>query len=254
MQNRGDTGLPSSVLRMRVGVVWEIGTIWLMGLIVLMGLTLFTFTRLEQAETDSSLRERYRVILFDLRENLQTNISLGFELADNPTAQARLEELLTRDASFQVIEIYDNEDVSLFSTDRGSVGEKIQDAWRSARVRNPNGWTVQKERETVVGIPIRNAFDEIAGYLALTYLNPSSGRSDNQRILLAVFVISAIGFAALALFLIGRSYVAEDKVLDVLPAPDSTGSHKSAARLLFEADQRLDHALNLVSEDLRGES
>lgn len=254
MPHRGASGSPSSSHRIRVGVVWEIGTIWLIGLIVLIGLTLFTFSRLQQAETDSSLRERYRVVLFDLRENLQTNISLGFELADNPTAQARLEELLTRDASFQVVEIYDNEDVSLFSTDRGSVGEKIQDTWRSARQKNPNGWTVQGERETVIGIPIRNAFDEIAGYLALTYVNPDSGRSDSQHLLLVIFVISAIGFATLSLFLIGRSYVAEDRAYDFMPATALTGSQKSAALLIFEADQRLDHALGQLSEDARGEN
>lgn len=240
--------------RMRIGVVWEIGAIWLIGLMVLIGLTLFSFSRLEQAETDSSLRERYRVVLFDLRENLETNLSLGFELADNPTAQSRLEELLTRDASFQVIEIYDHDDVSVFSTDRGSVGEKIPDSWKSARIKSPNGWTVQEERETIIGIPIRNSFDEIAGYLALTYSVAKSDRSDGQKVLLLLFVVSVVGFSALALFLLGRSYVAEEHSHEAAMAGDVSNGKISTDQMLIEADQRLDYALNLISEDLRSES
>ncbi len=240
--------------RMPVGVVWEVGVLWFVGFVVLIAVTLFVFIGLERTDTNSSVRERYRFVLFDLRERLESNLNLGFDLADNPSTQTLLDELLSRDSSFQVIEVFDRDGLSIFSTDRGSVGEKVPERWQRARARQPDGWMVQGELETVVGIPIRNAFDETAGYLALTYSVPKSGWSQREWTMLMFFVIAALLFSIGALYFVGSNYVGSDLMADSLSSGSKTSVVVLTDQILDEAEMRLDRALAKLSEDLHSEA
>lgn len=239
----------SSPHPLRLGVVWEVAIIWFVGFIALVAMSVLIFGAIQQSATDNSLRERYRVALFDLRENLETNLSLGFDLAANPTAQTQIEQMLGRDNSFQAVEIFDRDGIAVFSTDRGSIGEKVPDRWQGARAKAPDGWTVKGDYETVVGIPIKNSFNENSGFLALTYSVSNGDWSPAVRLTLSVLIGSVILISLLTMYWVGRGYERGQTLSRREEGPEGQDLLSHAEHVLADAELRLDKALQKLSED-----
>lgn len=179
--------------RITLSACLEIGWRWL--IIVVCGILLLTALLLSLQRTQAQLlREaRLEIALQGLRERLETNLSLGFELADSEHAQAMLEDLLTADPSLLSAEVFDSSAVSLFNTDRGAIGEPVPANWLSASSLNANSpyrtretsakgapsdhwiWSVNSEEDAfTLGLPIRGPFGEIAGQVSITSTSPPS--------------------------------------------------------------------------------
>lgn len=179
--------------RITLSACLEIGGRWL--IIVLCGILLLTALLLSLQRTQAQLlREaRLEIALQGLRERLETNLTLGFELADSEHAQAMLEDLLTADPSLLSAEVFDSSAVSLFNTDRGAIGEPVPANWLSASSLNASGsyrsrgqaateapaehWTwsvVSDEDAFTLGLPIRGPFGETAGQVSITSALPPS--------------------------------------------------------------------------------
>jgi hypothetical protein len=59
---------------------------------------------------------------------------------------------------------------SLFSTDRGTVGEEAPTTWSTAiQMTGGQRWTVVEREAIVIGVPIVNDFERTVGYVALQY-------------------------------------------------------------------------------------
>ncbi|HSV46278.1 MAG TPA: hypothetical protein VLJ58_10855, partial [Ramlibacter sp.] len=116
--------------RPRAGVAacLESGGRWLA--ILLAGLALAALLLLAlQAQQLQSLRDaRLSIALHDIEERLEADLALGFELHDSARAQALLEDALAHDRSLLAAEVFDAKGLSLFNTDRGSIGEKVPQA------------------------------------------------------------------------------------------------------------------------------
>lgn len=112
-----------------------------------------------------------------LRETIEANVSLGLPLSDIRLTQDLIERAKLADPQVLAVEVFSPDGVSLFNTDRGSIGEPISPAWQLAiryRIVNER-WRVEELENIVVGQPIRNDFGEPVGYLALTVSGEARG-------------------------------------------------------------------------------
>jgi len=104
-----------------------------------------------------------------LRETIEANVSLGLPLSDIRLTQDLIERVKLADPQILAVEVFSPDGISLFNTDRGSIGEPIASAWQLAIRYRIVGerWRVEELENIVVGQPIRNDFGEPVGYLAL---------------------------------------------------------------------------------------
>jgi hypothetical protein len=109
-------------------------------------------------------------LLTQLRTAIETNVGLGLPLADIRIIQDLIERAQASDRQVLALEVLSPTGVSLFNTDRGSIGETIPAAWREAiRYRIDNDrWRVEELGNLIIGQAIRNDFGEPVGYLAVT--------------------------------------------------------------------------------------
>jgi hypothetical protein len=115
-------------------------------------------------------RERFGFVLYDLKNTVEKNIGLGFDLADLKQLQGILEREKVRDDQILSIEVFDTAGVTLFSTDRGNIGDAAPDAWLRARAQaGGGGWRVVEREAIVLGTPLVNDFDRAIGSAALSY-------------------------------------------------------------------------------------
>lgn len=116
-------------------------------------------------------RERFGFVLYDLKSTIENNIGLGFELADLRLLQDIIEREKVRDDQILSIEVFDPAGTTLFSTDRGNIGDAIPDEWQRARGQSGGGagWRVVEREAIVLGLPIVNDFDRTVGQVALSY-------------------------------------------------------------------------------------
>jgi len=173
LSEKSDASLSSQGLleiRVTLAALLEAGWTWL--LVLLAGLILIAalLVSVQGREVEDLRVARLGVTLSELRERLEKDLTLGFDLAENTRAQALIEDLINRDRGLDAIEIFDVNNISLFNTDRGSVGERVPYAWSDAVMRSSRArdWQVTGTYEAVSGITIFGPFGEPAGYVAVT--------------------------------------------------------------------------------------
>ncbi|MDQ6435504.1 hypothetical protein RB623_15710 [Mesorhizobium sp. LHD-90] len=147
-------------------------------------------------------------LLTQLRDTIEANANLGLQLADVRVVQDLIERAKAADPQVVAVEVFSPEGISLFNTDRGSIGEAISGLWRTAvryRVENER-WRVEEFGNIVVGQAIRNDFGEPIGNLAITV--SGAARADMARGVLtglawqAAWVAPAALLAVLAVLLV----------------------------------------------------
>jgi hypothetical protein len=164
-----------------LGLTWEVAAIWYVILVVACVSALAVFDSARVAELDGVRRERLSLFLSDLREKIETDIRLGFDMGEDRGAQARIDELIRKDKSLRSIEIFDISGKSRANTDRGSIGESVSPEWLQAmNVTSSALWTFATKDEVVLGLPLKGGFGEISGQIAVTYapLAHGTGNAD----------------------------------------------------------------------------
>lgn len=146
---------------------------WLVAVftLALLGMLLLSAQRTQALQLRQAQLE---VALQQLRDRLEVNLALGFELGDNANAQALLEDLLAADASLLSIEVFDATAISLFSTDRGLIGEQVPGVWtRAAQTSQQQAWRVRGDDAFTMGLPVRGSFGEVTGQISITSVLPA---------------------------------------------------------------------------------
>ncbi|OYQ19679.1 hypothetical protein [Elstera cyanobacteriorum] len=119
---------------------------------------------------DSIAETRFLFVSQSLKTALELNIGLGFPLAELRVSQDLIEREKADDDQILAIEVLDDTGRSLFSTDRGTVGEDAPADWLQAlQVSSGQRWTVTERDAIVIGVPIVNDFERTVGYVALQY-------------------------------------------------------------------------------------
>jgi hypothetical protein len=186
-------------------------------------------------------------VLTQLRDAVEASVSLGLDLADIPIAQDLIERARYGNADILAVEIFSNAGVSLYNTDRGSIGEPISDEWREAiRLRDEgHRWRLESLGAIVVGEQIHNDFGETVGELAVT-LSGASTQAHAAALMatlaewLAVIALPVVVvIAVLSALLIGhatRDLRAVTRLLDGVPStPRRTTESGAELREMAEA-------------------
>lgn len=138
---------------------------------------------------DHIAETRFLFVSQSLKTALELNIGLGFPLAELRVTQDLIEREKADDDQILAIEVLDDTGRSLFSTDRGTVGEDAPQDWLQAlQASGGQRWTVTERDAIVMGVPIINDFEKTIGYVALQY----SKAYFDQR--LAEFTESLLGW------------------------------------------------------------
>lgn len=163
------------VVRVTPGALLEAGGPWLLVLLVGLVLIAALLVLVQGREVDDLRAARLSVTLSELSERLEQDLALGFDLAENSRAQTLIEDLINRDRGLEAIEIFDVNKISLFNTDRGSIGEQVPAAWAQAvtGLDRSRTWQVSGTHEAVSGIAIYGPFGKPAGYVAVTIARAS---------------------------------------------------------------------------------
>ena len=205
---------------------------------------------LQRAQAQSLREARLEIALQSLRERLETNLTLGFELADSHHAQAMLEDVLADDPTLLAAEVFDAGAISLFNTDRGAIGERVPASWllASSTVGAPvqsgrrdtasRAWTLTEDEGFTLGVPVRGPFGELAGHVSITSNFPPA---PSPWPLLGVTLVAwAVMTAALAwlgtLMLRGLAEQRDDDPVDAAVTRLST-AHGRIAEALGELNQ-----------------
>ncbi|WP_137390875.1 hypothetical protein [Rhodoligotrophos defluvii] len=140
--------------------------------------------------------------LNQLRSSVEANVSLGLPLENIRVAQDLVEQARAGNAEILAVEIFSSSGISLFNTDRGSIGEPIRETWREA-IRRANGgrWALEEFGDIVLGEPIRNDFGEPVGYVAITAAG--AGRDIHGNAIASALANRLAIAAPLALLLVG---------------------------------------------------
>lgn len=190
------------------------GLWWLLctcGMAALVGLLL----GIGALEAQSLQQARMQITLQEIRERLESDLALGFELAASSGAQALLEDTLTQDASLLALDVISPDGMAVFSTDHGTIGERVPHTWhlaleqwrpaqQPADVAAPVGWTAEVESESTQGLPIYGPFGELAGHVCAT---SRSLRPPHAMPLMKVAALMWLLFSLVAGLVVWRSLV-----------------------------------------------
>lgn len=245
------TGAPApSAVSATLPWVWEAAGIWLLLVVLGVAWIAASLGALRDEESNALQQQRLTLTLFDLKEAIEADLALGFDLVDNPSLQARLDRALERDTELRAIDVASLAGHTLFSTDRGSVGEPLApEVLAASRVpaHARRVWTTQVAGEPVIGIALQGPFGETAGLITSAYHRETTvapGYRSTGVALLASLVVAVCG-AAWAVQLLRRRQQAE--------AAEEARVLHDMSRASQGVGQRFEHCLMQVDESERVE-
>ncbi len=147
----------------------------------------------------SLVQSRLSFILANLRTTVESSLGLGLQLNQLPGAQDLIERVRAGDLQIRAIDIFDRSGRSLFSTDRGVIGEPVPAGWRAAASAAQTGhtWHLESHGDALFGLNIDNNLGQIVGSVAVT-LMAADGRRRATAMARFIGLVSLIA-AAIAL-------------------------------------------------------
>ncbi len=141
-----------------------------------------------------------------IESSIRSSLAIGMQCSDLGTLQDKLNRELGTADLIKTIEVFDTEGNALYSTDRLRAARGADTKWlEAARDAEGGVWAVKDGVNSAVGIPVRNNFGLIVGYLALRY-NEEQIREPIMRVGRQLALMSLLQFmvtsvlASLALY------------------------------------------------------
>lgn len=134
----------------------------------LLALAVVTARILEQA--DAALAEaELDFIVAEAEQAIERNLQLGLPLTELQQVDALIERVRAASPEIVAVDVFSPQDVTLFSTDRGAVGEPVPAAWVAARLgsRDFRRWRAQEADTVTFGAPLVGDFGQVEGWLAV---------------------------------------------------------------------------------------
>lgn len=115
-------------------------------------------------------QSRFGFVVFDVKSTVENSLNLGLPLIALRNTQAVIERETAQDDQILSMEVYDDTGETLFSTNRGGIGNKVPGRWlRQAGESGSAGWNLIDDEAIVVGAPLVNNFGQVVGGIALRY-------------------------------------------------------------------------------------
>ncbi len=150
------------VIAIRVGL--------LAGLVAFLALS--SLSLLAGRAADNGLEEleigRLQFLVTSLRSTVEANLGLGLPIEDLDSLQAVIERDRSVETDIRAIEIVGPMDVTLYSTDRGAIGEEIPLSWKEAiDERHSRIWLAEDRGEFAIGEVVETDFGQVTGHVVL---------------------------------------------------------------------------------------
>ncbi len=111
---------------------------------------------------------RFRYLVSSLKSAVEANLSLGLPIQDLPALQSKIERDRADEPNVRAIEIVGPNDIALYSTDRGAIGDSIPEVWRLAiEDSHQPTWVAFDRGEVAIGEAIVNDFEQEIGQVVL---------------------------------------------------------------------------------------
>lgn len=169
-------------LELRQGLILVLSL--LLGLAAIFAVTQTLLSQLSRSQQEARLEFQ----LDNLRADIEANLQLGFPIEEITPAQDLIEEARRNDPTLLALDIFTPDGVSLYSTDRGVIGEPVPPAWLEsvAAAGSQGRWTHDSRGEMLLGLPIRNDLGEsVAQIVSVTSAQEMEAREGGlQRALI----------------------------------------------------------------------
>lgn len=193
-------------LELRQGLILVLAL--LLGLAAIFAVTQTLLSQLSRSQQE----ERLEFQLDNLRVDIEANLQLGFPIDEITPAQDLIEEARRNDPTLLALDIFTPDGVSLYSTDRGVIGEPVPPEWLEAvaATDSQGRWTHDSRGEMLLGLPIRNDLGEsVAQIVSVTSAQEMEAREGGlQRALvlhaLWIVPLAAVGAILLSVWLTRR--------------------------------------------------
>lgn len=151
------------------GLVQKLGATICLLLIFAVALSgLLNFFNFEK-NYESMVRSRYGVLLRDLGHTVDYGLGLGLSLGAMDNIPGLISQAKASDPAIQFIKVFDRQGQVLFDTDPAGVGKPVAEKWTAAVARGGEEWSLQERDSYLVGLPLRNSFNELEGALVLGF-------------------------------------------------------------------------------------
>lgn len=173
---------------------------WLICIILTICMIYSASLWLRQNVADQLSNRYYHVMLTELKERIESGLKLGVDLSDVPGVQNTLRKIRDRDHSLYALEVTRSDNVVVFSTDRGSIGETLPDSYLQVLTKS---WSFLNPYETFHTVKIRGGFGENAGQVLLSASRQKFGLFGVYRLKMVViffFVLLVMIFSWLFYF------------------------------------------------------
>ena len=174
-------------------------------------------------------RDRISLIAGEVQRAVERGNSLGAELATSATIQAMIERQLKSDALVMLIEIFDENGKTLFSTDAARKDSVAPSAWTAAAYRLKTAqWSLAEKTSFVTGIVLKNSFDLTIGSVAVRYDRNGLDRTvaGMGRYIGKIGLATAAGtfvLCGLAFWLLSRMMRADAARAEQMPGENGSG-------------------------------
>lgn len=117
------------------------------------------------------MQSRFVFIGREIRTAIEDSLGVGLTLAQLRSTQDVIERMKLQDADIRSVEVFDQDGLILFSTDRAGIGELVPTAWmkanRQAKANEPWRWSDSEGH--VVGMAVHNSLGLIEGGVSVSY-------------------------------------------------------------------------------------
>lgn len=152
---------------MSMGRITSAIIVTLMTVLGLTGFVLIGARVLERAESDIAASQ-FDFVLARASEAVERSMQLGLPLTEIEQTVPVLERILLRAAAVEAADVFSVAGNTVFSTDRGAVGEPVPEPWHTAIAEaRDNTWTSQNASRITIGRAISNDFGQVEGWAAI---------------------------------------------------------------------------------------
>jgi len=179
-------------------------------LVVVSVMVFLNYTKFQSIFT-SFYTSRIDYTIRDMKDTIEFSLRLGLPISDLKNTQDLVDEVKKGDDEILSAQIFDPSGSVIFSTDKHAKVQKAADPWQKKAADSKDIWFLHEDEAMVVGIPLLNAIDQVAGTLVLNYSRSryddilKSMLWDMMKIGGAIFIIGTLITMLLSMMLFNRT-------------------------------------------------
>lgn len=147
----------------------------------------------------------------DMKDTIEFSLRLGLPISDLKNTQDLVDKVKKGDDEILAAQIFDPGGMVIFSSQKESKTRQAAPEWREKAKASKDIWFLYEDEAMVVGIPLLNAIDQVAGTLVLNYSRSrydgilKSMLWDMIKIGTAIFLVGTLVTMVLSMMIFNRT-------------------------------------------------